>query len=264
MRILFTGGVGDVLALECYLPPEDRRRVTEIVWATRRARPVAALWASLPASAYPALEKHTFLDADWSSFWAFLARSQAEARFPAFNWTGVEDWSIMARFPLITAGTLTDHGSSFLAGPAPAADPTLPGRYVLVQSATPANPAQHRAVRDFGEGDWANLLARLEAHGLDAVLVDGDASAPAPTHPRLHDRRGLTDLAGSIALLRSPSCVAYWGIDSWLAALAARHFPAEALLIRSRNPQYLRERAAYLGPRAGDADSVVVKEIPPP
>lgn len=256
-RLCFTGGLGDVLALECFLPAETRQNLTEILWATRRGAELAELWGCLPAEAYPSLVRHTVLSPDWSQRHAYLSLGQVFRDFRDLGMVDVEDWSIMERFPQINSGRLTEAGSSFLRYPVAELPAALPPRYYVCQAHTPQNPADHRKMRDFGARDWWGLIGKLRGEGVPAVLLDFDRTAEVPPSEWLVDWRGRTTLAESVEVLKN--AVGYVGIDSWLAALACRLFQPPHLLIRSRNPQYLEQSRAY----CGGAEGVVVREIGP-
>src|SRR5947209_1969582 len=66
--ILLTGGLGDVFALESYLTPEHRRRLTTVYHATRAEKAIRAAFAALPAYAHV---RHVTLWDDFTEFFAF-------------------------------------------------------------------------------------------------------------------------------------------------------------------------------------------------
>lgn len=234
-KILLTGGIGDVFALESREPFAE---VGTIYWATRARGPVQPVLETV----YPHIRHHNVFDEfDRDSFPAFYNGDQAQAHFRKKLPADVEDWSIEAKFkenmPYVGSRTLST----------PLAKIQKPARrYWVIQHDTPANNEDHRRFRSLDRGDWKYILRMIHEAGVKGVVLNTADATDPPGDPSVIDLRGKTTLAESIEILKAAN--GYVGIDSWLSILAAQLFPAEALLIRVVNSHALQNRSTYWAP----------------
>ena len=242
--ILFTGGIGDVIALASYMPLEYRQSIKSVYWAAFRGSTLRPLFSGLPDFQKA---RHVVLKHDWSDG-PLYNLSQVETA-TGKSLVNVEDWSIEAKFPEIAKGLWSYQGCPFLAAPLADPVPELPDRYIVIQGATSQNAEDFQTLRNLAPFEWRAIDRDLERQGLVGVVLDV-AGPPLPLRsPRLLDMRGLT-LASSIDVLKDERCCGYWGIDSFLAILATRRFPdrPEALRIRAKNRHYHMWKWIYAAP----------------
>lgn len=157
---------------------------------------------------------------------------------------GLQDWSIMKRFPALQRATLT--GSTFLANEL--ADVTrfnLERPYVVIQADTPYNDPDHREFRSFNRRDHRGVVAYLEQHNLIGVYLDAKEASHPPAHDLVVDLVGQTTVEESLEILKNG--VGYLGIDSWLSVMAAE-LPFEHFKIKLNNYHGIHFKSVYWAP----------------
>jgi hypothetical protein len=244
-RFLFTGGVGDFLALDSWMDPAYRAGCRALLWAAPNAALIRELIAACPA--WPRGIAHVDLWTDFSSrraWYNFVELEDAVGREALAN---ADDWCAARIFPEILSGGHTWHGSPLLAGP-PLVDLArldLPSRYTLV---CPATVSTHRLDRFFSPGEWDWTVARLAARDEVGVVV-GTGDDPVPDHPRLRNLMNATTLLEAAEISRR--CSGYVGIDACWTVLAAQVLPDSDIVIRTTIDHVYRYAKVYYGPRPG-------------
>jgi len=232
--ILITGGIGDFLAVESMLTPEERESVDTAYYAAPAANEIAAILTALPN--YPRLKNHWILPTYSHTFYD----SGEVAR--GLNWNrpaNMQDLSIRDFFPLNRPYA----GSSVLTKAL--ANPAVPDRpYVVV---VPHSTWFMPAGRAFDAADWDSLFRTLDKRDLVGVVLCRDA-VPIPSHPRLIDRQGQLTILESIETLKRAD--GYLGIDSWCSVLAPKLFPANRIAIKNTWPHGWENRRSYWSPRS--------------
>jgi hypothetical protein len=241
--VLFTGGCGDVIALESMWSEAERGALHTVYWATRAAgitRPLferSLRYAGVDHVVLPYMGK--------TYFNVFGVR----ADFPALP--AVKDWSILTRFREFSARPWSR--STFVSEPVIPAPicADLPDRFVVIQHETllHTNAAQ-RQLRNLDGREWDRILHQLEVEDLAAVVVNGPGSSPPPRHPRIVDLVGRGDFADSMAILRRAS--GYWGIASALCVAAAQLFGPDALWVKGPESWLKHHRHIYFAPHRAD------------
>ena len=239
--ILFTGGIGDAIALESFMTPAERANLHTIYYASNSAAELRQLFSGCPA--FPKLTKHVILPfrkTHKDPYYTMAGVVADHGDIPA------EDWSIMTMFPL--CGTVRPYtGSSFtiypLATPAP-----VPKPYVYI---CPWSGWGQWADRSIDAGEWDGICQLLDERGLNGLAVVGQepteypATMP-PRHPRLFTT-GLTSIRESVELVKG--AVGYIGIDSWPSILASKLFPPDRCVVKCVNQQCYDWQHVYFAPR---------------
>lgn len=211
-KILITGGIGDVFALEAMMPVEIRETLDTIFYACPAAGQISEMMKALLN--YPRLRNHIILE---SGRTVYHKKKWVEHDFGEFP-CAVEDWSILEQFkrsrPYI--------GSSFLR------EKALPDNHVVIMAAS--LDFGHWSDRNFDDDDWGRTLAFLDRSGMRGIVVGRDRTK-IPAHRRLLDMRYKTTILESVELLKAAQ--GYIGIDSCLSVLAAKLFPINRLAIKS-------------------------------
>ncbi len=231
--ILITGGIGDFIAVEGQLSPEERERVGVVYYAAPAAAEIETLFRALPN--YPRLTRHVTLPTGGT---VLYERAEVEAVVGQVLPERVQDLSIRKRFPLLRPYV----GSSLLLTALAAVD--VPDRpyVVVVPHSTWFSPAG----RSFDDGDWGRLFQALESHDLAGVVLCRDRVA-IPSHPRLIDRQGELTILQSVEVLKRAA--GYMGIDSWASVLAAKLFPACRMSVKNTWAHGFENRYSYWAPR---------------
>jgi hypothetical protein len=237
--IFVTGGIGDVIALSCFLElPSD---LETIYYATRKRDDVQAYLETI----CPPNTRHVSLWDDWSHRWGWyslaefqrLANVDEASRLSASH---TEDWSIMTVFreslPFVGLPWSLGHPFSSVY------EVTLPNRYALFQ---PFSSDKRDQRRDFTRDEIEDALLAAEQHRLPLVLIN-EGCDPLIESPWLINLQNKTNLYGSIDITIGASL--YIGIDSAMSQVATKVLPAEKLLIKSVNPHYYRSLRWYAAP----------------
>jgi hypothetical protein len=243
MEVLFTGGIGDVIALESCWTEEERDSLTRIYWATRSAKPAKELFENsnryrqVEHFVFPTPREVTYFNADGV---------RRDHPLPE----GVQDWSILARFGDDRRPCL---GSTFLNEPEgrparcrPPARFCLPSGYVVVQHQTPLNDDSQRAERDLDGQEWDRILSRSENLDLYVVVLNSIDASPPPEHERVFNLVGQTTMAESLAILRGAE--GYWGIASSLCVAASQLFEPDCLWVKGPETWLWLNRYTYFAP----------------
>lgn len=230
VAILLTGGIGDFLTLETMMREQLRGELAAVYYACPAAAEISTLCRAL---SLPRV-KHFILPTGANTYYDLATvRGAVGTLLPPH----VEDWSIGMRFPRYHY-----RPSSFLTQTL-ATPPAIDRPYVVIAHRSDWGQWSRR---ELDAGDWARLLATLEAHDLAGVVLSR-ARAPLPVDsPRLIDLQGQTTILESIEVLKGAA--GYLGIDSALSVLAAKLFPAHRIAVKSVSPHLRQWRQVYYAP----------------
>lgn len=245
---LFTGGIGDVIAVEGLLTPEEREAVATVYYACPAAHEVQQLIRALPN--YPRLRAHVVLPTGGRTLYSQAAVEEAVgSQLPP----GVRDLSIATVFPQ----RLPYRGSSILTYPL--ARPELPpAPYAVV---CPVSTWYAPPGRNFDADDWRTCLAALDRHALTGVVLCRERT-PIPDHPRLIDLQGRLSILESVEVIKGAA--GYLGIDTWASVPATKLFPASRISVKCRPGAHARDwLATYYAPRAEFGFVTPRLEVPP-
>lgn len=229
--ILFTGGIGDIFAVEGMMTTDERRTLSHVYYLCPAASIVHGLFRALPT--FPALRRHSIPNTRRRVFRSLRAAQRRGYTVP----DGTEDWSISAIFPQGRPYTVSSFLAHKLTEPRP-----VPGPYVVIQ---PVSSWGRWPERDLDDSDWQRVREFLEARGLIGLILNQHGS-PLPDWPCLLGWQGITSLAESIELLKGAE--GYLGIDSCLSVLAAKLFPANRLAIKGTRAHVYQCAWAYYQP----------------
>lgn len=247
--VLFTGGIGDVITVESYLPVTTSQSIKHIYYATRAHKALSSLFG-LGLVSFPNLQSQVALWEDFSNLFAFGAKEQVQHKLHSSNkqlpdnWSRVADCSIHKFFPDVDAGWFPYKGSCFLQQEiAPVDKFNLPADFVCICPYTVND--RRFANRDFSTADWTNVLAEITKRGVAGVVLNTGPD-PIPEHPNIINLSNKTTLPESVEILKYS--VGYMGIDSCLSVLAAQLFDRENLFIKSNNQHLFTWRHVYYAP----------------
>lgn len=243
--ILLTGGVGDVITLESYIPNENRKKLKTIYCATKAYRNVQELFSSIKFN-YPALERIEPIWTDFRDIFAFYSKADCQQMLnlvPA-DWNKTEDWSILCKFDDINHGLLKYNYSSFLENELiPINKFSLPDHYVAIVPSSNNHPDMKD--RNFNEKEWKLVINFLKRNNLPGVILSTD-DLFVPTNRLLINLTNKTTLVESIEIVKQAS--GYIGIDSCLSVVASKLFSDKFLLVKSKNEHLFRWKHVYYAP----------------
>jgi ADP-heptose:LPS heptosyltransferase len=240
--ILITGGIGDFLALESHMSVFEKNSLTRIYLATRANSIIKNLIEMIGIKA-EVLE--IFADYDNVTFYqkseVSLYLKKIGCPYPS-DWSQVEDWSILVKFPEIQDGMHPFNGTSIFD-----AVPAVPvtNEYVVICPMTETD-----VDRKLDQQDWKEITRHLENRNLEGVVVAGK-NVECPEHPLLTNISGKTSMLESIACLKGAS--GYFGIDSFMSILAAQRFDITTMRVKSINEHLYRHRDIYYAPHRDGA-----------
>lgn len=228
--MLLTGGLGDVVAVESLMSPEERERIDTIYYACPWIAELRAIFTALPN--FPNVKQHVELTPKRT----YYQKSDVEAAHGPLP--PLTDYSILKIFPQRRAYT----GSSLLAYPLADNLPTFDKPYMVV---VPTSRWGRWNDRDFSESDWRTCIGYLDRHDMLGVMLF-NGNDYLREHPRLVNLQNKTSILETVELLKRAA--GYIGIDSALSVLAAKLFPVKRLAIKSVWKHCYEHKAIYYAP----------------
>lgn len=241
---VITGGIGDVFAIESFLPQSVRKNLTTIYYAANKSESIKTCLRTLPNYN---IQNHIDVWTDFSNFWCFFSKEEVANKLkePVEGFEESRDFSIGTFFPSVSNGDVMYTGSSFLQYKlTDVSSFQLPKRFITV---CPYSSDKREKGRDFSSSDWRNLLDYLSAHELHGVVLS-DTVDDVPESPFIINLSNRTSIIQAIEILKS-SC-GYIGIDSSISVLASKLFIPRNLLIKCRNWFCYTYSPIYYAPQA--------------
>jgi hypothetical protein len=232
--ILITGGIGDLLTVESFMPAAMRKRLETVYYACPSWETVAQLLPALPN--FPRLSKHVILTKDRRTYYSYGEVARVTGPFDTRD-----DWSVGRIFGMVQAGALTYTGSSFLCHQV-AEPPELPRPYVVV---CPSSSWGYWPGRSFDAADWRQCTDYLDRRKIHGVVLTGHI-AEMPSHARLVDLRGKATILEAIEVVKG--AVGYLGICSWPSVLATKLWPT-SVAVKSTGAFLHHWKHVYYAPR---------------
>lgn len=237
--IFVTGGIGDVIALSCFLElPAD---LETIYYATRKRDDVQAYLSAL----CPITTKHVSVWDDWTDNrwgWYSLPEFIRHARSHRDALATTEDWSISSVFPkeIPFRGTPWTERVSQI----DLSQFALPDEYLLL---CPYSTDKRDRRRDFTEQELHDVL-EMSNHWNLPVVYQYEGADLHPMPPWVIDLSNrMTSVWDMIAIAAKAS--AYIGIDSCQSQVVTKHLPADRLVIKSTNhAHYYQHLRWYCAP----------------
>jgi hypothetical protein len=243
--VLFTGGIGDIFALESYFTDKQRNSLSTILYATNKQNHIQTLFEALVD--YPNLKSHTVVWDDFQNFWCFLFKKEVIDRLGGNamqELINCEDYGIVTKFQQIKLGKLNYNNSSFLK--ASLTDVTsfnLPYSYVIL---APYSTDKRNSGRDFTQQDWARAIEWIANKDMIGVVIN-QGNDVVPDHSRIINLSNKTTILEAVEILKKAK--AYIGIDTWLSVLAAKLFERPMLAIKSNNHHCYDNKSIYFAPK---------------
>lgn len=232
-NILFTGGIGDILALEPFLDDIRLSEIQSISYATK----ISPIIQETISTVFGLdVNKYTDLWHDFNIKDRFYYKKELESYINC-SLDNTEDWSILTVFPQIERREKTYCYSRFL--DMKLADISLDYDYcVVVPDSTNDSPD-----RGFTPEEWEYVRMECSRRGWKAVVLRTNGE---PVPEWCVDLTGQTTLSESIELLKGAK--GYLGIDSCLSVLAAK-LPLILFRVKTVNLHLLRWKHIYYAPR---------------
>jgi len=245
--IFLSGGIGDVLTVESFMPEMRKKYLETILYGTRKHLVIQELFQALPN--YPNLKEHRVVWSDFTNFWCFLYKTECENRYvkqgaiPPAILAAAEDYGIAIKFPVIKSGQWPFVGSSFIKHQVANIDRlNLPQNYIVI---APYSSDKANSRRDFTSADWEATITMLRRRGAKGVVVNNGTDF-VPNSDQLINLSNKTTILESIEATKKAS--AYIGIDTCFSVLAAQLFQSSNLIIKCVNNHGLNNKAVYFAP----------------
>lgn len=250
-----TGGIGDVITIECFLTDSQRGELSTIYYATNKHIFIENLFKSLDC--FPKLKNHVKLWQDFSNFWAFyyLEDFIIKSRFKNKKiFEDCLDLSIFPFFQKIKKEKISYNGCSFLEKKLTNIEHIeLPKEYIVI---APASTDKRLLGRDFNQKDWEQTNIFLKKHDLKGVVLY-EGKDTLLEYDNIINLQNRTSILESIEILKKAK--GYIGIDSWSSVLAAKLFEEPYLQIKSVNDHCHENAEVYYAPKT--KFNFIVKEI---
>lgn len=238
-QIFWSGGIGDIFALEATFTDEQRLNTTCMFWASRAYSSLAPLFSRLPS--YKNLTGHVSLWDDFPVGFCFSSLEHAVEMTPYKNKLKgtIEDWSIIKKFNK----SITFNYSSFIKyRVANVVKFKLPSEFVIVCPYSTENSKEIQSWRRFHDRDWQWLLNYLHAHNLCGVVLNVGVDF-VPEDNKIINLSNETTLGEAVEITKR-AC-GYIGIDTSLSVLAAQLFHEDKIQICTLNKILWQCRKKY-------------------
>lgn len=242
-QIFWSGGLGDIIALEATFSDDYRKSIVRMYWATRSRPQMVPLFTKLPS--FPNLVDHISL---WDTFPDGLCFKDLEHAYTATLHQHllvghVEDWSVGIRFRRPQPFTYSSFIKYKLAN---IVSFKLPTDYIVVCPYSAVNKKKIQEWRRFSEKDWEWLIAHLSKKKVYGVVLNtGDDFVPE--HRWLINLSNKTNLGEAVEIVKNAS--GYIGIDMAFSVLAAQKMSIENIIVASKNVILWNYKHAYYAPK---------------
>ena len=238
-QIFWSGGIGDIFALESTFTEEERFSILRMYWGTRAKSQMAPLFTRLPS--YKNLIDHISLWDEFPPGFCFRDLGEAAEKTPYKDKLvgTIEDWSILKRF----CKNRCYESSSFIKyRVGNIVRFHLPRNYVTVCPYSNVNVQHIQSWRRFHAQDWEWLLDHLKTIDSYGVVVNtGDDFVPQDD--RIIDLSNKTNLAEAIEVVKGSH--GYYGIDSCFCVLASFLFDPDQMVVSTLNKVFWQCRRQY-------------------
>jgi hypothetical protein len=241
-----TGGIGDVIAVESFLPDFHRQNLKTIFYATNKRIYIEEIFNCLKS--FPNLKEHISVWDDFSSFWCFYSIEdyfkKVKENEKILKVKNALDLSISKVFQSVKNGIFKYNNSSFLKEELIKINKfNLPKDFVII---LPYSTDKRVENRDFNNEDWNNIIKTLNKFQINGVVINSKKEF-VPNNNYIIDLSEKTNLLEAIEILKISK--GYFGIDSWLSVLAAKLFENTNLQIKSNNLNCYNNSFFYYAPK---------------
>lgn len=236
-KVVFTGGIGDIITIDSFFTNEDRQKIKKIYWATKTHHLSQQLFIK---ESYPNLKKHIVA---WNQFDLFPSFGEAnwinKFTTPPPGYNQAQDLSIANIFKTIIDNNIPFQGSCLLKNPLTNIKKfKLPKEYICITPGTD----NHDGVRNFTQYELINLDKWLIHTNQLGVII---GTIPIPVCQNIIDLTNKTTMLESVEILKN--AYGYIGVDSWLTVLATQLFDTNRLVIKSNNMHLFLYKTIYYG-----------------
>jgi hypothetical protein len=247
--ILFTGGVGDILAVESLMTDSERRSINCIYYATRAYKPCLELFESLPT--FPELKKQTVIWKDFTKIFAFNDKKHLEDKLCAYQpnalqeiarnlMNPIEDYSIKKIFTENRPYTYSSFIKNEIAN---ITRLSLPKNYYCV--CPYSNNDKRNIGRDYNHVDWGQTLKILKDRNIFGVVINlGDEAIPID--PSIINLNNKTNIREAIEVVKHAQ--GYIGIDTAFSVIATKIFNPKNIIIKCLNDHCFKWAHIYFKP----------------
>lgn len=242
-EIFFTGGLGDVIALESFMSNHQREIIETIFYATRKHKNLKLLFSALNL---PKLKNHIVTWEDYK-FWCFFRKEEylsilkKQKKEISKNLEQSEDWSIYKKFSEINNNIHVYNNSTFISNKLTDIHKYNFNNYICV---CPYSNDKRQRNRDFNKTDWENALNIIKQKNKKAIILN-EINEYIPECDAIN-LSGKINLLESIEILKKAD--GYIGIDSCLSVIAAKLFNENDLIIKSQNRHCFDNKHIYYAP----------------
>lgn len=224
MRILLTCGIGDFVAIESYVTPEERAAVTAVHWATRARESLMSLIPFvLPNVQEHVVERDTW-GAPFTDDFCISSRGQLPELDPA-----VVDWSVRTFVPEIITGARQYSGSTLVnATLCDIGRLNLPRRYIAVH---PFSENARALERDMTAAEWMATQRYASRLDVPLVIINKGGGRMLDQFGNCVDLSDQLTLAEAIEVTKRAS--AFVGCASIFSVIAAKTLDHESLFIKT-------------------------------
>jgi len=240
-----TGGIGDILAVECFLTDIEKSNVETIYYATRKKQQIENLFKS--NKSFYNLKNHINLWEEHNNFWCFYSIEdylKKTKNNKLINYKNCKDLSIIKIFDEINKKNIKYNKSSFLENKLCNIDKfNLPKNYIVI---LPYSTDKRISDRDFNNVDWDNTIKILEKFKTKGVLIGEEKNKKIPNNNFFINLINKTSIEEPIEILKKSQ--GYLGIDSWLSVLAPKFLDVNNIQIKSNNEHCYNNAHCYFSP----------------
>jgi len=247
MKLLFTGGVGDLITIESFMSQTEKDSVTDVYLACRSVVPVKHIIETYQL--FPNNKSIKVFYDKWDDFFSFVDFNHLKQlnidKNLNLNIQELEqckDMNIINVFPEINSFQRRYYQSSLIKK-APAVLPCLPSKYGVINPYSSADRQEGR--RDFKVSEWNNVIKNIEKLNIPFVVVNKTTDY-VPIHPLLVNLSNQTDIVTSIEIIKN--AMWYIGIDSWMPALLSKILNHNNLVVKTMSGHYVQYLHIYLYP----------------
>jgi hypothetical protein len=248
-NILFTGGIGDFIAIESYMSVIEHNSVRNVYLATRAAKSIKLILESAPI--FPKLENIITLQEDWSDVFCVYHLDHLRSEAAKRGWhlgqipNDIIDYSIWHVFNQIKNGLRVFHPSYlFIHCLADLSQFKLPMEYAFIQPYSPNDRQDGR--RDFSREEWDKTLQHLRDKNRTGVVIL-NSNDYVPDDPMLINLANKTTITQALEIAKRSQ--EYIGVDSCFAALVTKFLPNDKIIIKTVNDHYKNHLGIYCAPK---------------
>ena len=225
-KILLACGIGDFVALECYLSMKETFAVKSIYWATRAKDSIMPLIPYV----FPNVTEHITVKDDWGD--ALEKNFCIECKEDLKNNTlqDVEDYSVSVIFNQILNKQRSYQSSSIIKRKlCDISHFNLPDRYFLVH---PYSDNARTPARDLTKEEWIHITNSLSVYDMPIVVINKGKEA-LEFSPNVIDLSNKTNLMEAIEIAKGSA--GFYGASSAFSVVCSKVLPHWKMYVKGHN-----------------------------